>query len=34
MVYPNEVLEKKLAISATTRNWQTILKVHAILQTD
>lgn len=32
MVYPNEVLEKELAILATTRNWQTLSKIHGILQ--
>lgn len=32
MVYPNEVVEKQLAIPATTRNWDTILKIHRLLQ--
>jgi uncharacterized protein (DUF1697 family) len=27
LVYPNEVVEKKLGISATTRNWNTIATV-------
>ncbi len=31
MVYPNEVVEKELAIPATTRNWDTISKIHNIL---
>lgn len=31
MVYPNEVVEKELAIPATTRNWDTISKIHEIL---
>jgi len=30
MVYPNEVVEKELAIPATTRNWDTILKIHNV----
>lgn len=34
MVYPNEVVERELAIAATTRNWQTISKLHDILQAD
>jgi uncharacterized protein (DUF1697 family) len=32
MVYPNEIVEKELAIPATTRNWDTILKIHKVLQ--
>ncbi len=32
MVYPNEVVEKELAIPATTRNWDTISKIHNILR--
>jgi uncharacterized protein (DUF1697 family) len=32
MVYPNEVVEKELAIPATTRNWDTISKIHEILR--
>lgn len=32
LVYPNEVVEKRLAIAATTRNWDTISKIHEILQ--
>ncbi len=32
MVYPNEVVEKELAISATTRSWDTISKIREILE--
>ena len=32
LVYPNEVVEKKLGISATTRNWSTILAVCELLK--
>lgn len=32
MVYPNEVVEKELSIPATTRNWDTICKIHDILR--
>jgi len=32
MVYPNEVVEKELAISATTRNWDTLSKIHELLR--
>ena len=32
IVYPNEVVEKSLCVSATTRNWDTILKVRALLE--
>jgi uncharacterized protein (DUF1697 family) len=32
MVYPNEVVEKELAVPATTRNWDTIDKIHNILR--
>lgn len=32
MVYPNEVVERKLAIAATTRNWSAISKIHEILR--
>lgn len=32
LLYPNEVVEKQLAIAATTRNWDTISKIHQILQ--
>ncbi len=32
MVYPNEVVEKELAIPATTRNWDTILKIDNLLR--
>src|SRR5205085_375554 len=31
LVYPNEVVEKKLGVSATTRNWNTIAAVCKIL---
>lgn len=31
MVYPNEVVERVLAVPSTTRNWQTIKKIHDIL---
>jgi uncharacterized protein (DUF1697 family) len=34
MVYPNEVVEKELAISATTRNWDTISKIYNILRSE
>jgi uncharacterized protein (DUF1697 family) len=30
--YPNEIIEKKFGIPATTRNWNTILKVSKILE--
>ena len=32
LVYPNAVVEKGLAISATTRNWDTISKIVNLLQ--
>jgi uncharacterized protein (DUF1697 family) len=32
LVYPNEVVEKKLGVSATTRNWNTIAAISCILQ--
>jgi uncharacterized protein (DUF1697 family) len=32
LVYPNEVVEKKLGVPATTRNWDTILTVADILK--
>src|SRR5262249_11901085 len=32
LVYPNEVVEKKLGVPATTRNWNTIAAVCAILK--
>jgi uncharacterized protein (DUF1697 family) len=32
LLYPNEVVEKQLAIAATTRNWDTITKIHNILR--
>ncbi|HEX4591072.1 MAG TPA: DUF1697 domain-containing protein [Gemmataceae bacterium] len=32
LVYPNEVVEKKLGVSATTRNWNTIAAVCAVLR--
>jgi uncharacterized protein (DUF1697 family) len=31
MVYPNEVVEKQLGVSATTRNWNTVLAICDIL---
>ena len=31
-LYPNEVVEKKLLVAATTRNWDTIGKIHRLLQ--
>jgi uncharacterized protein (DUF1697 family) len=31
LVYPNEVVEKKLGVSATTRNWNTISAICDIL---
>ena len=31
LVYPNEVVEKKLGVSATTRNWKTIEAICGIL---
>lgn len=31
-IYPNAVLEKALGIPATTRNWNTILAIHKILE--
>jgi uncharacterized protein (DUF1697 family) len=31
VVYPNEVIEKNLGVSATTRNWNTIAAICAIL---
>lgn len=31
-VYPNEVVEKNLAVSATTRNWNTISAICSILK--
>ena len=32
--YPNEVVERHFGVAATTRNWQTILKVAALLEAD
>ena len=32
IVYPNEVVEKNLAVSATTRNWNTISTIYDILK--
>ncbi|MGH7151535.1 MAG: hypothetical protein ACREIU_12595, partial [Planctomycetota bacterium] len=32
MVYPNEVVERELGVPATTRTWDTILKVAALLR--
>lgn len=31
-VYPNEVVEKDLGLAATTRGWDTILKIHSVLE--
>jgi uncharacterized protein (DUF1697 family) len=32
LIYPNEVVEKTLGVSATTRNWNTINAIHDILK--
>ncbi len=32
LLYPNEVVEKTLGVSATTRNWNTLCAICAILQ--
>ena len=32
LVYPNEVVEKRLGVSATTRNWNTIAAIYDILK--
>jgi uncharacterized protein (DUF1697 family) len=34
LLYPNEVVEKELGVAATTRTWDTILKVAALLRGD
>ncbi len=34
LLYPNEVVEKELGVPATTRTWDTILKVAALLRGD
>jgi uncharacterized protein (DUF1697 family) len=34
LVYPNEVVEKGFAVPATTRNWETIEKIHHVLRGD
>ncbi|MGH9369116.1 MAG: DUF1697 domain-containing protein [Thermoanaerobaculia bacterium] len=34
LLYPNEVVEKHFGVAATTRGWQTILKVCETLKTD
>ena len=31
-IYPNEVVEKRLGVAATTRNWSTMRALHAALQ--
>jgi hypothetical protein len=31
---PNGIMEKQFGVSATTRNWNTILRVCAVLQAD
>jgi uncharacterized protein (DUF1697 family) len=32
LIYPNEVVEKTVGVSATTRNWNTINAIHGILK--
>jgi uncharacterized protein (DUF1697 family) len=32
LLYPNEVVEKHFGVAGTTRNWQTILKIAAVLE--
>jgi len=32
LVYPNEVVEKKFGLTATTRNWNTIAAIRQNLQ--
>lgn len=32
LLYPNEVVEKELAVLATTRNWDTIAKIYSALR--
>jgi len=32
IVYPNEVVEKAFGVPATTRSWDTLLKIHALLE--
>ncbi len=34
LIYPNEVVEKEFGVSATTRNWNTIEAIGAVLQSD
>ena len=34
VLYPNEVVEKHFGVPATTRSWNTILKIRAILERD
>ncbi len=34
MVYPNAVVEKKLGVAATTRNWNTIVSIARLLEED
>ncbi len=34
MIYPNEVVERELGVAATTRTWDTILKVAGLLRGD
>lgn len=31
LLYPNEVVERRLGVPATTRNWNTIVKIHEAL---
>jgi hypothetical protein len=32
LVYPNEVVEKKIGVSATTRNWNTLSAICQIVK--
>ena len=34
LVYPNEVVEKRFGVAATTRSWNTILKLRADLESE
>jgi hypothetical protein len=34
LVYPNEVVERHFGVRATTRGWQTVLKVCQVLDTE
>ena len=33
LLYPNPVVEKELGVAATTRGWETILKIGELLET-